>query len=1284
MHFMLPQGQFARAVRTSLVTAKAVARQPGPQPVPASTVVQAMANVGTTSTALLATLPKTGSNQAHAVARSFVDQVAAQGVPFPGVIEQSLATLLSNDQADAEALDDFFASVSDVVRQSARMVNAPLVLVKPGMMHTCAAVDGHVIEVRYDHLTESVQVALFQKTSHGQYSAEEFLPPTLLINGQPLTLPDSSTSEAAAAGVPLLKKARSHGRNNIFSYNASLAIADLMRMPFGALLTVASEEREASVLLDAQSIIGTPEFRGAPLWNLFAGDGAVDLELASPDLQVARTQAEAFEQQLATIRDLTSVEARVEALERLERQHGLGQLTMRELCALFHAYKAEGAWQSVARLFELSANREFVTSDVIREFYLVALNKVNRSEVTIAAAEQFLDGGWQSRETYCALGKAHKNAYDAVRNLEEELAKPAEAQDPRTLRNVSRAYWAFFPGDTQLEALEDNRELAWQSAFVAYERGFLLESHYYPGINMVYLLRDAGRVEEARNLAQLVYRATVSMGGQHSPDYWAVVTLMELALFLENVGEVEAMIPHVLARVPHAWQAEASAQELMRSRRAKIAAGESTNLLDAVILALVERAEAMLGALDGTENGRASALRKNLGTIRSIVEADGPAMAFDPVSTAPTATPIMDAVRASAFEFDSFDSAFIAGSIPYGGQLHSTVFNRRDVELGQQVVERLGLDTLSDPFAVLDRLDAFLATRFGLQTETGERPLETLDTPEHREMDRIMRDVMAYMGVASTSDSRTNLMADVALGRGDCRHANYAMAFLFNVWKAMRTRQLLIAEHDAWSRGNMSAYGTSLAQARDIDRFHLMVFDVDVQGALATESHFVEIFGRDFDVPVRDAAGRYVERPEGAHRTEEHTLTGLIVLNDDGEVTSGQLRDAFYHQAYPWKTFDTDFSTLATHGTIAAGSVVAVDAEGKEVRVPITLKPTTYAGERSRENVDEGGQFRVRGHITDVPDAAVFFDQREGVEHVLAQVRHLGVSATDFLRQLMTTDIDAAASGSHNEGWKAAKDLDLANANNPFVGASPTTVTMDAQLKDMADAGDAVALLTTHFGRPISDDQVAQIRNAVPGQRIAIYPMRARVSAELKAMDRAALSAFLGVNISEDKYAALQAAPDGQDITHSLYHDYPAMLAQQDDGGARMGGQNAMPMWVLASYFADYFAEETGGEPLTKMRLMAALRALQDGSDEYGARFVNKLQHTTFQGAQMVHGDRAFPTQQRVMIPTDQMVTSQGRGDFKPFGVLPTDVQALDGWTVGPVAQYMLRGLTQMVASETD
>jgi hypothetical protein len=648
--------------------------------------------------------------------------------------------------------------------------------------------------------------------------------------------------------------------------------------------------------------------------------------------------------------------ARAEASSRKSRTlwgvanaFGVENLSPDQLTTLFMAFKKEGLWADMIKLYDASISLPFRRATAIREFLAVALHKTGdlaRSEAVIHR----LGDARMSGEAYAILGKINKLRYaEFTKAGDRDQAHAALAQSIKDL-----------------------------------EAGFLKDFEFYPGINLVYNMitegserGDAAEIEKAERLAHLVYLSALKAGGLQSNDFWTVTTVLEAAIVNGRDDEAAAALPRVLATASAAWEIQAPIDNLLQLRGQANALGSRL----AGSEKLVARIDAVVAAL----NDRKENLSRPLPAQPRVVAKDTPA--------ARKAAKLF----AIGFRFGEIKSNDVGGNINFGGQLHSEVANRWDFAVARELLRYKGLDKPETDFARFNEtVDEMIRTRFGTAG------LEDLHGEDHDAYDKFVKTLLDTMGVEKGQDSRTNIMVDFWLGKGDCRHHAYAKQLLFDIWKTDKINALMREAYAALGRGDVPAYDGAMARVHEWEGVHMLTLDSVVRAPIVVTEKYH---------PVLTGDGVPVHAPDGSlSDVEDHTWNLLFRVNDAGELVSASSVDSFYQQVYPFgggAGVPLSLDDIREDGVITAGRPIdLLDAgTGRTVRAFPTLVPTGYAGQDKRVKADTGDygdRVLLRGISIDAldsregrPDVSNYFDPaiKGAIERFAERMRHEGRAA---------------------------------------------------------------------------------------------------------------------------------------------------------------------------------------------------------------------------------------------------------------------------------------------------
>ena len=577
-------------------------------------------------------------------------------------------------------------------------------------------------------------------------------------------------------------------------------------------------------------------------------------------------------------------------------------LSGQQAATILYELKNRGDDQGVVEVFEAGVPMGLDKSAVLKEFYAVSLNKIGRLDDSIVVLEELMaDTNARVGEVSGILGK--------VRKLQSK-----EASDDQQKIEFMRQ---------SVDTLQD---------------GFYATYEFYPGINLVYnqmeltkLTGDASLIEKAFNDAELVMYAAKKAGAERTSDFWTAATLLESSIF---AGEVTPqMAQHCLETSQHDWELGATIGNLKGVAEA-ISVQLASGVLDP---ATTERLAKVLTSIRG--NG------ENPGVV-SILEGES-------VLSIDTEITPNDTILSHGFMYGE-TTTFIGGNIQFGGQLQSHVVNRFDVKVAHSVMEHFGLDAISTVEEFNQRIDGIIRTQFGTAA------LEDLHSDAHAVYDSQMKNLLDTLGIngdadKSVVDSRTNVMVDFLLGKGDCRQHAHAKQLIFDSWKTFRLNNLIGALKDAHGTSDTVDDERTRQHIEELLSKQMMVFDSTVESRIVMES---------FYHPQHDVSGSLIESSE-FEPVEDHTWNGIVTFDKTGHVVSLEMADSFYQDEYGFGgrgQIVTDVGSYGGDGMVVT-EISAVDEMGLMGQVPVRLKPAPYAGSRGKRMLTHAdvGAAHLRG-----------------------------------------------------------------------------------------------------------------------------------------------------------------------------------------------------------------------------------------------------------------------------------------------------------------------------------
>lgn len=602
--------------------------------------------------------------------------------------------------------------------------------------------------------------------------------------------------------------------------------------------------------------------------------------------------------------------------------------TAEQLAFIFSALKDGSRFEEMINLYESSSSQHFVQSTKIREFLAVAYHKMGEkklkegnleeAEMLLTKSETVLDGlvgqGAGNGEVFAIKAKIYK--------LKSGMPASAESTDGK---------------NTSL-----------QKCIEMSEQGYLSGFEFYPGINLVYNkitqssgVNNAEELQKSLKITELVYLSTQKAGGIQSNDFWTVTTMLESSVLQGK--QDERLLDRVLDLAQVDWEINAPIENLNRLKTQLnqfSSLGNSDELIKNIDWAtekLEERKEQLRANGDRAKNNENK--EKNSSS---------------------------DEILKNGFSYGEIAS-FSGGNINYGGQLHDHVVNRWDVDVTKKLLNHLGLSDIDDFNQFNEVIDGVIRNKYGT------KPLEDLLSSEHKEFDAFMKNFNGVMSAGKHTDSRTNVMVDFYLGKGDCRQHAYTKQLFFDVWKIGRINNYLKSAYEALNENNQKQYEEATAKAKELTNLQMMVFDSTIKSEIKIDGKYS---------PARNASGELM-KSDKVEEIEDHTWNGLAKLNDDGTIKEFFMTDSFYQNEYQFGgAQSTDKEGKMVNGVVIedfsnfgnkdkgfrCGYIEVVNDSGEKEQIEVRMIPAVYAGNRDnrmKSFSDDLGLPQMRGLIVD-------------------------------------------------------------------------------------------------------------------------------------------------------------------------------------------------------------------------------------------------------------------------------------------------------------------------------
>jgi len=660
-------------------------------------------------------------------------------------------------------------------------------------------------------------------------------------------------------------------------------------------------------------------------------EGVSDPEYVSA-LHEARGSDENFIKEFRTVLSTVSVEdPKTQKSEEAQAIRGFfteklasgEELSDQQVGTVLYELKNRGDDAGVVEVFEAGMPSGLEGSAVLREFYAVSLNKIGRLEDSIGVLEALMtDDNARVGEVAGILGKTRKL---------QSKETPDEQQKVEYMRQ----------------------------SVAALEEGFNATYEFYPGINLVYnqielakMTGDVSLIEKAFNDAELMMYSAKKAGAERTSDFWTAATLLESSIF---AGEVTPqMVQHCLETSQYDWELGSTIGNLKG-----VAETISTQLTSGELdEATTERLTKILGIINGGTD--------NPGVL-SVLEGEST------LSVEKETTP-NDLIVEQGFMYGE-TTTLIGGNIQFGGQLQAHTVNRFDVKVAHSVMEHFGLDSIGSVEEFNQVVDGIIRKQFGTAA------LEDLHGDSHKVYDTQMKNLLDTLGIngqvdKSVVDSRTNVMVDFLLGKGDCRQHAHAKQLLFDSWKTFKLNNLIGKLKDAHETPDITDDEQARQQIQELLSKQMMVFDSIVESKIQMNGLYD---------PKHDSSGSLIESDD-FEPVEDHTWNGIVTFDEAGHVASLEMADSFYQEEYGFGgrgQIITEPSNYTEDG-MAVTEISAVDEDGTVKKVPVRLKPTPYAGSRGKRMLTHAdvGAAHLRGADIgyDVPQVADVFSSLKVAE----------------------------------------------------------------------------------------------------------------------------------------------------------------------------------------------------------------------------------------------------------------------------------------------------------------
>lgn len=522
----------------------------------------------------------------------------------------------------------------------------------------------------------------------------------------------------------------------------------------------------------------------------------------------------------------------IEKLEALAFGKGSGsdRWTETELMEISNRFRLLSSPENEIRLYEESTNEVFRNIPRAREFYILALNKVNRTTDAIGECRKLIAEGGENSVVWGALGDAYTIQMMSI----EQFAKVLEEEEGNINRVDSRYKVQFqkhFPEiDVEtitLDLLDDLRKLTLKEAKQIYGQGFHNNGASFTGLGWmmrtieqkVDLLSDKAFLLQRQRLGVLSENEVVALrqlegvirkaeqeiesqsilikialemeGGSESLDYWTHAGELQLAYNqVKSIEEIKPILARVFATVDAEFKLVTTINRLERIKDQYVKELEIKQTQSEKTKELECSLEIMNAVL----------VELNAGKRRFIAGGKTKGKALNKGYKELAETNPKDPQRIflkKTINFRTLTGNLVPQYIPGGiGRTGSRVpdltINRHVQEDIHNIVEEKIIKALkpgekNQPKAVLALIQKFVGESLGV------KELQDLQSPAHHEFNIRSDGMIALSGIDPNmrkgTRSITDLTACLLVKTGDCRETMYLNGAIFAHYQQMQVSE---------------------------------------------------------------------------------------------------------------------------------------------------------------------------------------------------------------------------------------------------------------------------------------------------------------------------------------------------------------------------------------------------------------------------------------------------------------------------------------------------------------
>jgi len=528
---------------------------------------------------------------------------------------------------------------------------------------------------------------------------------------------------------------------------------------------------------------------------------------------------------------------RCDTIEKLEKlafdgARGLAGWTTKELIEITNHFRLLSSPENEIRIYRECRDKVFRSAPRVREFYLLALNKIGRPLETIQESKRIIAEGGQNALVWSILGESYSSRMIFAEQIASELAEAKGEPftiDPRLLACLPH-YFPEMDTDNMTVAFaqalrQKNLHLAtrifrrgfresgssyaglgWMLRTIDYllslkiEQGQLLHEHGVGGLdsgkklNLKLAEREIQSVErELDSQIALIGIALELQGGSESLDYWTHAGQLLLSVAQGDVTRIPLDMARLFTAADAEFKLAITTKEMLRIRNncqtirpVELAGGRSTALLD-LRIKCADMAIAELEA--GCSRLRAAAVKKRGAALNEEYRRLIDCKPANRVNVFLNKTINFCALTSNLIPV-RIDGAI--GRI--GARVPDLLINRHVQDdlasiLEMEVLQPMLLEKREDPKSIIEAIQKIVGNGFKIAD------LQDLLSPTHAAFDIRSDGLIALSGVdygmRRHARTGTDLTATLLMQNGDCRETMYLNGSLFACWQQREVKRLI-------------------------------------------------------------------------------------------------------------------------------------------------------------------------------------------------------------------------------------------------------------------------------------------------------------------------------------------------------------------------------------------------------------------------------------------------------------------------------------------------------------